>query len=271
MPRIVAYLQRTAQKCRENAGHVGGMSNNPAARMAAMQLDEAARRCDEAAQYLSHAPPKARAWAEHMVSGVRTAGPGDSPGPNRSEGAAGRTPPTEGQREKGGSEPGAKKIPGVADAGDEPSAEDGPPPKISHGEALGLLRKLPVRLGKIGHREKTRGIWKGDDGNEHDLISGQGDYYRQAQEFAIKHRLGEPPGSLSITSHVEIKFAMLMRERGLMNETIVINKETCKGDASCDKWLPYFLPPGAKLTVYGPSNFKETYPKEPPSGGTIPT
>jgi len=75
VPRVVAYLQRTAQRCRENAALVGGMSHSPAGRMAALQLDEAARRCDEAAQYASIAPTRAREWAGQMVSGVRTADP----------------------------------------------------------------------------------------------------------------------------------------------------------------------------------------------------
>lgn len=73
VPRVVAHLQRTAQVCRENAALVGSMSTNPAARMAAVQLDEAARRCEEAAHYASLAPQRARAWAEEMVNGVRVA------------------------------------------------------------------------------------------------------------------------------------------------------------------------------------------------------
>ncbi|GAA1711536.1 hypothetical protein GCM10009745_69550 [Kribbella yunnanensis] len=59
------------------------MSSNPAGRMAAVQLDEAARRCDEAAHYASIAPQRAREWAVQMVTGVRTvdrgAGARDAP------------------------------------------------------------------------------------------------------------------------------------------------------------------------------------------------
>ena len=93
------------------------------------------------------------------------------------------------------------------------------------------------------------------------------DLYREAEEFAIEHRLGNPAGTLSITSHVEIKFAMLMWRRGLRDATIVINNLPCKGDSSCEEWLDKFLPPGATLTVHGPDNFKQTYPKPPPTGG----
>src|SRR6266545_3286718 len=80
VPRVVAYLQRTAQACRANAALVGSMSNNPAARMAAVQLDEIARRCEEAAHYASLAPRRARAWAEEMVTGVRVAERNSQPG-----------------------------------------------------------------------------------------------------------------------------------------------------------------------------------------------
>lgn len=75
IPRVVAYLHDRASKYRESSGWIGSMSSNPNARMAAMQLDEAARRCEEAAHYLSLAPPRARSWVEQMVSGVRTAEP----------------------------------------------------------------------------------------------------------------------------------------------------------------------------------------------------
>ncbi len=53
IPRVVAYLHDRAGKYRESAGWIGSMSNNPSARLAAMQLDEAARGCEEAAHYLS--------------------------------------------------------------------------------------------------------------------------------------------------------------------------------------------------------------------------
>ena len=99
MPRAVGYLQGLARRCRDNAALVSGMSSNPAARMAATQLDEAARRCDEA-QYLSQAPPKARAWAEQMVSGARTAGPGATPGRQRPDAPSGGPATGDGRREK---------------------------------------------------------------------------------------------------------------------------------------------------------------------------
>jgi hypothetical protein len=70
--RIMPHMQDEARKYREAAGWVAGLSSNAQSQAAAMQLDEAARRCEEAAHFLALAPPKARAWAEQMVSGERT-------------------------------------------------------------------------------------------------------------------------------------------------------------------------------------------------------
>lgn len=75
IPRVANYLHDRAGKYREAAGWVGSLSSNSSARMAAIQLDEAARRCEEASHYLLMAPPRARSWVEQMVSGVRIAEP----------------------------------------------------------------------------------------------------------------------------------------------------------------------------------------------------
>ncbi len=264
IPQVIAYLHDSARKYRESASWIGSSSNNPSARVAAAQLDEAARRCEEAVHYLALAPPKARSWTEQMVSGIRTAEPVSS----TPDVLPGNRPQNGPKAIRSGTAPGSNE---ERISGDKPIL-----PGMTDGEWLGLLNKLPVRGQKFGQREKTRGIWRDDDGTEYDLVSGRGedsigdesqDLYHQAEEFAIEHRLGKPPGTLSITSHVEIKFAMLMWKRGLRDATIVINNPPCTGDSSCDEWLDKFLPPGAKLTVYGPNNFKGTYPKPPPSEG----
>ncbi|MFB6724217.1 DddA-like double-stranded DNA deaminase toxin [Kribbella sp. NPDC056345] len=230
-PRVAEYLQRVARKCREDAGHVGQLSNHPAARLAAMQLADAATRCEEAARYLSQVPPRARSWAEHMVAG------------GQHDRAA--------QGEKSGY---------VAKEGAEPRSErSGPIPAISDEEAGDLFRKLPVRVERRGHREKTSGLWRDPDGNEQPLLSGVDHYREMADRLALDKNLGDPPHTLAISSHVEIKFALMMRERGLLNETIVVNKNPCDGDLGCDQMLPRFLPAGGSLTVYGPAEFKRTY------------
>ncbi|MEV5967866.1 hypothetical protein AB0L70_39235 [Kribbella sp. NPDC051952] len=66
VPQVVAHLQRTAVRCRENA-QVALAASHGRATVAAQQLDAAARACEAAAHYLSMAPPKARAWAAALI------------------------------------------------------------------------------------------------------------------------------------------------------------------------------------------------------------
>ncbi len=252
MPRVIGYLQRTAQRCREQAGLVGGMSGHPAAQMAAIQLDEAARRCEEAAHYLGLAPPKARGWAEQMVSGVHTAERSNRP-------SGGGSPPAAGSRRGDGStEPEGPKPAKAAEPANDHSPE---PPDNFDPHAREILERLPVRA----RRDKTRGIWVDPDGNEHDLISGVDEDAKAAERFIVEEGLDIAPGDVTLGSHVEVKFAMRMRRLGLTDASIVINNRPCEGPYGCDENLEQFLPDGAKLTVYGPDNFKKTYPEPPTS------
>jgi hypothetical protein len=265
VPRVVDYLLGTAQKCRENAGYLGHMSNNPAARLAARQLDEAAMRCEEAAHYLAQAPPKARRWAEQMVSG----------GAGRPTGRIGEQQPgsSGGGITPGGRRQDYKAAPGGNKAGTPPGTGDGADPE---GQTVGggseqfrpvareILERLPLR----GRRDKTRGVWIDADGNEQDLISGIDDYTSDAQRFMDEHGIEIAPGDITLGSHVEVKFAMFMRKHGLTDEIITINNWPCPGPYGCDQNLFRFLPDGARLTVFGPAGFKETYPRPDEGLGT---
>ncbi|TWD73086.1 hypothetical protein FB561_6971 [Kribbella amoyensis] len=78
VPQVVLHLQRTADRCRENAALAMAASHGRAT-VAAQQLDAAARACEAAAHYLSMAPPKAKSWAERLVGeGRRTDRPDES-------------------------------------------------------------------------------------------------------------------------------------------------------------------------------------------------
>ncbi|MFD7158826.1 DddA-like double-stranded DNA deaminase toxin [Kribbella sp. NPDC059898] len=235
IPLVVTYLHDSARKYREAAAWVGGLTNNSQARMAAAQLDEAARRCEEAAHYLSLAPPKARSWVEQMVSGERIAEPcpADALPP---AGGGGSHPATDSRRAGGG-------------------RDDDWDPAVRE-----IFQRLPVRARK----DKTRGVWVDPDGTEHDLNSGVDEYTGDAERLIVEEDLDIAPGDVTLGSHVEVKFAMFMRRNGLSNETIIINNRPCEGPYSCDENLEKFLPDGAKLTVWGPNNFKKTY-AEPPS------
>lgn len=237
-PRVAEYLRRVAQRCRENAGHVGHMSNHPAARLAAGQLDEAARRCEEAAQYLAQVPPKARGWAEQMVSGDRTSKP--SGGPSES-------PPRAG----------GHRIDPPNDSADAPRA---PHRRLSGGE---LLASLPIQRVIPNHRQKTAGAWQDESGVVHKLISGR---HEEDFEAAVSHakRLGVIPdrGTLATAADVELKFAMKMRREGITKAVIAVNKVPCPGRLGCNQLLKRFLPPGAELIIHGPDNFEKTYEGE---------
>jgi hypothetical protein len=228
IPDMVGYLQRLAVRCREMASIVADSTGSQSARTAALQLDAAARACDEAAQYAAMAPPAARAWAEVMVSGART-----SNGPS---------------------------------AGEDPASGWRPPPRRL--DDRGLLLRLPVQRQARGHRQKTEGLWQDDEGNLHKLISGQHEpEWEAARDHAWKLGIVPKNGLLSTAADVELKFAMKMRREGILKAVIVLNKEPCRGvpdengegAIGCHDLLDRFLPPGAELVIHAPNNFQYTY------------
>lgn len=238
LPGIAAHLQRLAIRCRENAAMVAGLgSASPSARMAALQLEAAARACEEAAYYGAMAPPKARAWAEQMVSGGRVA---DSPRPIGDDGGTAGDPLP-------GS--GVDRVPRSRD--DAEPADD-----FDAGE---VLKRLPKRDVGPGRSAKTRGFWRDGSGRDHLLVSGRHEEdYKAAQRHAEKLELVISPHLLSTAADVELKFAMRMRREGVTNARIVLNQKPCRGDLSCHTLLRRFLPPGSRLTVYAP-DFEYTY------------
>jgi hypothetical protein len=243
MPRVVAALHERARRSREVAGYVGGLSSgSPALQAAALQLDAAAEDCEQAAHFCEIAWQRARDWAAQMV--------GNASGGSAGEGGGGVTrpePPTvQGRGPAGQSRPSKGSAPVRGPSVPRPPDDGGEP------EAQEVIRRLPVRENDSG---KTRGFWKAPDGAEKPLASGRGRYQELADEHA--RRLGLRP--MSNTSHVEIKFALFMRERGLRNETIYINNRPCEGEASCPEWIEYFLPKGAKLTVHWPGGGPWTF------------
>ncbi|TCC39932.1 hypothetical protein E0H50_05385 [Kribbella sindirgiensis] len=204
-----------------------------------------------------------------MVSGIRTTEPSGGSTGERPLGPGGSTRPAERRPDDQHEKSEADKPDKATGDGDETSPED-EVPDIDDKDAWRLFAKLPVRRDQPGHREKTRGLWRNEDGTEDEWVSGFDEWRDKADRFAVAEKIGDAPHLLQITSHVEIKFAMFMRERGLRRATLVVNKRPCPGEAGCDEMLKDFLPNGAKLTLFGPNNFKETYPKSPKPEGTEP-
>lgn len=89
IPQLVGLLQHTANDLRQQAAYIAQAAREQqGVRIAAMQLDHAARACEEAAYYASQAPPKAHAWAMAMVGGTSPHNVATSPGVKPSSGMA---------------------------------------------------------------------------------------------------------------------------------------------------------------------------------------
>ncbi|WP_460791905.1 DddA-like double-stranded DNA deaminase toxin [Micromonospora sonneratiae] len=141
----------------------------------------------------------------------------------------------------------------------QPTPDDG-----SRTEAL--IDQVRASLPRGVHGSQTRGKWITSNGTTEDLRSGEGDeWHRRAKEFAAGF-----PARLRAASrlavHVEVKFAMRMRSEGRLQETIVIDRTVCgqrptdkNAPFTCDKFLKWFLPAGAKLTVVEPDGTRRVY------------
>lgn len=228
MPRVVAALHQRARQCREHASFVGEFSSaNSAIQDAIHHLDAAAVACEAAATDAMEANRRARDWALEMVGG----GGGSSGGGSSTARPARST--------KSGASPGNNSGAYAAGRGN-PVAQR-------------VIRdRLPARPDPLA---KTHGIWLGRSGEERDLVSGYDEHSDRADR--LRERLGIPP--VTIVSHVEVKFAMFMRDRSLRNETIYINNVPCKGLQSCSRYLESFLPRGSSLTVHWPDSEPRTF------------
>jgi hypothetical protein len=178
-------------------------------------------------------------------------------------GPGGSTPPAERRRDDDQEKPEADKSGKAAGARDGTSPEDESAPgrRISDEEGHRLQRNLPDREESRLSRPKTRGLWVDRDGNEEQLVSGEHDeWFQKVTDFLRERGIPPKPGDIMSPSHVELKFAMRMRLRGMQHETIAVNKLPCKGRFGCEELLRDVLPDGSTLTVFGPDGFKETYP-----------
>jgi hypothetical protein len=268
VPHVVAHLQRTAARCRENAAVVIAVSGGRAM-VAAQQLDAAARACEEAAHYLSMAPPKTRAWAERLIGpqldGSRQADPGSAdrnpltggePGSTKDERPAGRDPGPEPEPEDPGPndddqpadrDPTADSDPESNPNGERiapaprPDVEDEPKPAqyLDH-----IFQRLPERPNNEG---PTRGILTRTDG--------------RGQIHLVSGAMGPGQDSPGLTGriaklgvaqdHVEGHAAALMRRVGAPREaTLYLNNRPCPGKSGCFATLASQLPKGSILTVY---------------------
>jgi SCP1.201-like deaminase len=179
-------------------------------------------------------PLQASAWAQTMVGGGRTVEPagGSSQRPDTS---ARKIPSVERRRDDDQAEPEATKAGATADVGGKASPTDQPaPPRISDEQGRDLQQRLPARGKDPGYRPKTRGLWVDEDGQEHDLISGETDFHDDVRQFLIDNRIGRSHGQLMVASHVEAKFAMFMRQTGRMHERSLSTSSPAKVDGDAN-------------------------------------
>lgn len=70
---------------------------------------------------------------------------------------------------------------------------------------------------------------------------------------------GTPGMNGNIKSHVEAHAASVLRQTGLREGTLYINKVPCPGRAGCAAMLERMLPEGAKLRVVGPDGYNQLF------------
>lgn len=96
---------------------------------------------------------------------------------------------------------------------------------------------------------KTSGVAVMGDGTQIPLDSG----YNTGRSGELpKPRPGMNGNNLS---HVEAHTAAEMRLRGIEEATLYINRVPCPGRNGCENLLPRMVPPGGKLTIYGPDGY----------------
>lgn len=107
----------------------------------------------------------------------------------------------------------------------------------------------------------TRGLRIVDGFAVLDLCSGSDEYTAKVDQHWESVRGSDQWSKLTVSKHIELKYALRMRDSGLKDETIVINKPDgpCENGYGCDRLLPRFLPAGSTLTVCWPGGNSRTY------------
>ena len=74
---------------------------------------------------------------------------------------------------------------------------------------------------------------------------------------------GTPGMNGNIKSHVEAHAASIMRQQGITEGTLYINRVPCSGANGCGRMLPRMLPEGARLRVVGPDGYDQVFVGSP--------
>ncbi|RZQ62682.1 DddA-like double-stranded DNA deaminase toxin [Amycolatopsis suaedae] len=123
------------------------------------------------------------------------------------------------------------------------------------------------RVGKGRDGLAARGEWVCSDGSAIRVNSGHGDPHAAAAARFVRDQMPVTErAARRLATHVEIKIAVLMRAANLTDEVVVIDRQVCgtrdydrEDPVTCHRYLPRFLPPGARLRVAEPDGTIRTY------------
>lgn len=124
------------------------------------------------------------------------------------------------------------------------------PDEVPH-DAAPFRQDIAGRVPPYGaHGPKTSGILDLHDSGGVQPLQHSG--YGPPSELLPRPRRGMNGNNVS---HVEAHAAAQMHLTGTKEATLYINRIPCPGRNGCDRLLPRMLPPGAKLTIYGPDGY----------------
>lgn len=126
------------------------------------------------------------------------------------------------------------------------------------------------RYDAIKDEKVTTGLFYDEDGNEHELTSGEDADAEVATSVLQELGIVRSGATLNVATHVEVKAAAQMRENGVTRGVLVINRAAgvCSGARyGCEQVVPAVLDEEAVLTIWSPKEIAEGQPREFPGGG----
>ncbi len=103
---------------------------------------------------------------------------------------------------------------------------------------------------------QTTGLVYDRDGNELQMTSGRDEDISERVRLSLHNSTVFPPtddrGPPAVFTHVEAKYAQMMRDTGQTHGTVVLNNDMCPGDQNCAAAVRAILPRGSVLTVWPP-------------------
>lgn len=135
--------------------------------------------------------------------------------------------------------------------------------------AAGNAEWAADRLASIADQRQTTGLFYDEEGSEHEFDSSHDDAEELATEVLRQLGIVGQNASLTVASHVEVKVAAAMRDKGIEKGVLVINRTTgvCSAERyGCMEVVPMILTDGAQLVVWSPKEVASGQPVVFPRG-----